>query len=209
MKIGSGIFMWDGDERRSRRYGSFYPSPQNFGGDAHVPAWLDDEALSGLDGRRVRVTCIVTETRDSGHAGDAFLGIKPSRPEVGEVVGLGVGTLHRDRNHDGNTAVVLQPLDRRLELWIDPRKLYRLHDQTVEIYAEITDAPGSPRADLKFAEVGVIANGDGTLQYSGVEPEEDDRLLPTSERIGDGLFALHPPTAGQRACVVDRRGRRK
>jgi hypothetical protein len=64
-----------------------------------------------------------------------------------------VGTLEIDwtgTQSDGVPAVVLRPGDPRDELWIDPRKLYRLHDQTVELLIEETEDA--------FSSVAVLAN---------------------------------------------------
>jgi len=209
MKIGHGIFTWNGSERRNRRYGAFYAASNNYNQDVEVRPYLDIEYLKLLIGKRVLIHCVVTESRDSGHAGDAFLGIKPSRPQVGETVILGVGVLQLGDNGADEPTIILQPSDGRKELWIDPRKLYLLHDQTVDIYVDATDAPESPRPDLEFTKAGVIANRDGTLQYSGVQAEEGDRLLPTVEDVGDGLFEMRFPKDGERAEIRDRVGRRK
>lgn len=119
------------------------------------------------------------------------------------------GTLRRGSNFDGDSTIVLQPEDGRDELWLDPRKLFRLHDQTVEIYAEESNEPDSPKPDLTFARRGAISNGDGSLQYSGIAPEHGDQLLPVAERLGDDIFCLRSPATGERAEIVDRHGRKK
>ena len=66
-------------------------------------------------------------------------------PDVGEVVDLGVGTIAIQPSWEASgVAVALRPDDGRADFWIDPRKLYRLHDQTVELFAEPTDEPADP-----------------------------------------------------------------
>jgi len=89
------------------------------------------------------------------------------------------------------------PEDGRRELWIDPRQLYRLHDQTVDLYAEETEDPCSPPPDLSSDADGAISNGDGTMQVKtrGM-PYGAVQVQPNVERIGDGLFSVTPPCAG-------------
>jgi hypothetical protein len=196
MKIATGIFMWDGEERKTNRYGVVYPAPTNFDGTVHVNPSFDAVRFYN---KRVRLTVKVLETRTSGHAGDAFLDIKPSTPDAGEVVDLGVGTLRSAVNYDGNPALMLEPGDGREELWIDPRKFYRLHDQTVEFYVEETADDFTPAPQLTCAEGGAIMNDDGTFQVKHAEPQEF-RMPVEMERLGPGTFSVKvkPPAQGGR-----------
>lgn len=132
----TGIFSWPGEERRSNRYGFVGLWPNDYEHTASVLPDVDLFALRLLQGRRVRMAAKVLEARESGHIGDFFRGIYPSKPDVGEVVYLGEGTLVLG-NCAGVPLVGLQPDDGREHDWIDPRALYRLHDQTVEL--EIMD----------------------------------------------------------------------
>lgn len=134
-RIGTGIFGWSGAERRSNRYGAVHLGAENE--SVKMKDIIDRPRLLRFAGKRVRIECVVLETRESGHIGDLFLGIYPSTPEVGERVELGVGTLGLiDPDWDGLPSFVLRPDDGRADLWIDPCKLYRLHDQTVEMLME-------------------------------------------------------------------------
>ena len=86
--VGFGIFMWSGTERQTDRYGGIYLSDSNFDNTATAEARL--APLDHLIGKRVKVWCRVVETRKSGHQGDLFLGIKPTRPRKDAVIDVGV-----------------------------------------------------------------------------------------------------------------------
>ncbi len=149
--VGFGIFMWNGDERRSNRYGGFFMSDSTFNDGATVKPRLSPE-LKALVGKKVKVSCQVVEARESGHIGDLFLGVFPTIPDVGENVELGVAILDYDASSDPakySDTIFMVPSDDRGELWIDPRKLYRLHDQTVNLFIEETDEEFSPAPDLQ------------------------------------------------------------
>lgn len=136
-KIGSGIFSWNANERRSNRYGYIFLDKENYDHDATATLYFDKALAAKLCGKKVKMHAVVTASRQSGHIGDFFLGIFPTQPEVGEHVDLGVGILDYQPEH--SDMVGLKPLDGRTELWIDPDKLYRLHDQTVDLFIEEID----------------------------------------------------------------------
>ena len=195
--IATGIFMWDREERVTGRYGVIYCGSSSYEGKAKVVPTLDEERLRDLSGKRVKAWCVVREARDSGHIGDLFLGITPSRPEVGECVDLGVAILTVARNLDRELAIKLHPGDGRESLWLDPRKLYRLHDQTVEIFIEETNEHHSPRPDIVVpAGKGMKSTGDG-FQVSHMSDEEiratSSPIPPVITPLGDGAFAVHSP----------------
>lgn len=196
-KIASGVFGWDSGERRSNRYGSVQIRSSPYDGNVVATVTYDRKAMEALTGKRVRLVCSVVQTRASGHVGDAFLKIKPSTPMAGDVIELGVGVLFVADGYDGLPEIGLMPEDGRRELWIDPRQLYRLHDQTVDLYAEETEDPCSPPPDLSSDADGAISNGDGTMQVKtrGM-PYGAVQVQPNVERIGDGLFSVTPPCAG-------------
>lgn len=205
MKIGTGVLGWDGAERRSDRYGHIHLGAEPYDqSPVCVPA-LDLGAVMGLVGKRCRVWAIAVETRPSGHVGDLALGIVPSTPEVGERVDLGVGVLGLDRvAWDANPALSLAPEDGRATFWLDPRALYRLHDQTVDLYIEETADPCHPAPDIKPADEVTVAtgDGDGSLQSKGRMPK---RVAPSFERVGDGMFIMGPPPQGrgERVSVLE------
>jgi len=213
--LAKGIFGWDGTERRTSRYGSIHLSDTPFNPKAGSAVVKYDKALlKRLEGKRVRLTVEVVEVRDSGHLGDAFLKIVPQRPKVGDIVDLGVGELGSLPGWDGKPDIFLAPKDRAKDLWIDPRKLYRLHDQTVIVYVEETTDPFSKRTNLRNpVDEGAISNGDGTLQVRTKRdwPKEAASLVivPQVERISDDtLLVTHAGSTpkGTRHKLVKRSG---
>ena len=210
VKIGEGIFIWSSLERQSQRYGFFYPSDKDFNETTTVQPILDLKAVTRFGDKRVKITCRVIETRQSGHVGDLALGIEPSTPELGEEIVVGVGKFVFDlaqfRGEGFYTplgvGIGLCPSDGRKKLWLDPRVLYRLHDQTVEIFVEETDEPDSPKTTLEpKVTQGVISNGDGSYQYVGAD--EPVRVLPNVEDLGGGTFAMGIEFQGNKGEVFE------
>jgi hypothetical protein len=194
-RVGHGIFAWDGKERRTDRYGSFVVGFSPYESSERVAAHLDLKVLSTLLGKRVHVACTVVKTRPSGHIGDLTHKLKPSTPDVGESVDLGVGTLgFEDAGYDGLTSVLLKPEDGRKAFWIDPRKFYRLHDQTVDLFIVETDEPFSPVPCLQPAGDAdeTVDIGDGSFQAKTHRTEF--RVAPDILSLGDGAFIVSPPT---------------
>lgn len=185
-RSGYGIFMWNSPERRSNRYGYFFLAADTYSGSVTVVPDLDD--LAPLVGKRVEISCRVLDDRDSGHTGDIALGITPSRPGLFEVIELGVGVLDFKSE---SKEIGLRPGDGRSEFWIDPRILYRLHDQTVTLLIQTTEAAFTAAPKLKTPAVSVISHGDGTFQYKGVEPADTDKLLPRITPLGDDAFLVN------------------
>jgi hypothetical protein len=197
-QIGTGILTWNGEERRSNRYGVITLCASNYDEDARAPVGWDEPLLQELNGKRVRLTATVTESRKSGHCGDRFLKVFPSQPKVGDSINFGVGTLTIESN-ESERAVALRPGDGRRELWIDPRKLYRAHDQTVILYAEETELPFSlAPTGFNTEDSGAEDLGDGSIQVKNV-PVESVRILPVTKSLGDGLIEVtFKPQKGRR-----------
>lgn len=183
MLVGKGIFGWDRADRRTRRYGGVQLHTTNYAQSVTVDAQVHQEAIHNLQGR-VRLYGKVIESRVSGHVGDLFLRIKPTQPEVGEIVELGVGQIVLEASsYSPLPCILLTPEDGRREFWMDPHKLYRLHDQTVELYAEETDLPCHEAPYFETATAGMKAVGGGTFQVSGVDPEEIAKICPKIQKI--------------------------
>lgn len=199
--LGHGILSWDGAERRSDRYGSFaLISGSAFDSKSSVVVSLNKELLKSLIGKRVRVVCTATETRKSGHVGDLFHGIMPSTPEVGEEICLGVGIMGSEIGWDGSPTIMLVPDDGRTRFWIDPRLLYRLHEQTVSVHVEETDDAFSLAPDINADDKpGTIDSGlgDGTFQTKNVADVKDIVIPRDITPLGDGMFALDQQNPGQ------------
>lgn len=198
-RVGHGIFCWNGSERRGDRYGAFVVGYAPYEGNERVAAHLDIAALRPLVGKRVHVHVAVVKTRQSGHLGDLFHGWIPSTPNEGEIVDLGVGMLGlEDAGWDSLTAVVLEPEDGRTTFWIDPRKFYRLHDQTVDVMIVETDEPFSPAPDFTAALAEeTVDDGDGGFQAK-TKRNSAFRVEPDIERLGGGTFIVVPPTGLER-----------
>ena len=196
--IGIGIFTWGGFERRSDRYGAIALVDKTYQ-DVTVTTTVNNNALQQLNGKRVRLWAKVLEARESGHLGDLAHHISPSQPDVGEEIILGVGILRVLPREWACAQMALEPGDGRSTFWIDPRKLYRLHDQTVEIHAEETQDDFSPAPEIRPAEAETIATGesDFSVQVKGAMPS---RILPEIESLGEGMFIFSMPEfkAGRR-----------
>lgn len=127
-ELGTGVLDWEREERISDRYGVV--KLFNHPGEGKKPIRLRHltEAYGGL-------IAVVREVRDSSHIGDLFHLVFPSKPEVGEQVILGEGTLFF-----GDDGVGLMPDDGRETLWLDIHALYRVHNQTVTLFFDASRA---------------------------------------------------------------------
>lgn len=198
--IGRGIVSWEKDERISSRYGSFILIDSNYNRTVKADRVIDEEAVQSLDGLRVRVTVVAKEVRKSGHIGDSFLKIRPTTPEVGEEIDLGVGVFRIGKGWDGQQTFELHPGDGRSDLWIDPRKLYRCHDQTVEVYFEETEddftEPTWEKEILQQEEdgaLGVEMEVDGVVQtVIQMKRTKVEDIKPKITHIEPGLFVMEP-----------------
>lgn len=199
MHIGTGIISWDGAERRSDRYGVIALVDATYDDTVSCEVLIDLNNLANLKGRRVRLKARVLESRKSGHLGDMTHKIYPTQPDVGEEVDLGVGVLQTRPAEFAAVQIALEPGDGREKFWIDPHKLYRLHDQTVALSADETDEDFSPPPDIRPGAHEAVATGesDNSVQVKGPMPKS---LLPDVQRLGHGMFMFSPPemVAGKR-----------
>ncbi len=205
MILGYGIFMWNAPERRSRRYGMFYMSKSNYDGDVQCVPTFDLDLATSLVGKKVKLSCRVVETRTSGHAGDEYLGFLPSTPEIGAIIELGVGPcyLESDLHSPYGFTVGIQPTDNRPKFWLEPRRWFELHDQTVELLIEETTEDESPVPVITqvIAENVVISNGDGTFQFVG--NQSSVLIKPTFEKIDDGFIVTPPYAMGNKGQTFE------
>jgi len=193
--VATGIFMWEGLERRSDRYGRFYACSSTLNGNVEVQPTFEVEAAEALNGKRVRITVEVVSARESGHVGDMFHGISPMKPKKGDVIDLGVGIFDVGRNYNNDPDIGLRPNDGRSAWWINPNQLYKLHDQTVNVFVEETQDEFTPSAfPGAVSEDEAISNGDGSFQTKG--DAMNMTILPQMERLGEGLFAFTTPGMG-------------
>lgn len=138
-----GVFTWHGNERRTERYGGIMlmqRPPMDWADDTCGSVSLDP--FRPLKGKRVRVTATVIEARKSIHVGDLFRQIFPSQPDVGEVVHLGDGVVVGFEHGADYDHMLFRRKGRHQTGgdWMDPRLLYRLHDQTVDLTVTPLDA---------------------------------------------------------------------
>lgn len=121
--IGCGRLGWYGSERRDDRYGTV----------RLFNSYEEDIPISNIDSLSGNGKLIVkiNKTRQSNHIGDFFRGFSPTTPKLHEEIILGEGELFFE---DG--AVGLKPKDGRETDWLNPKMLYRAHDQEVSLYFE-------------------------------------------------------------------------
>lgn len=194
-KIAQGIFCWDATERRSDRYGCFYVNDSSYDGKKTLIQKVYPSSKK-FDGKRVKITIKVLENRPSGHIGDAFLGLVPDPLAAGKTLELAIGTLRIVKNYDGNPAFEVHPDKSRETFWIDPRNFYKLHDQTVEVHAELSDAPAHPVFTSSSGEDEVMGNGDGTFQAK-TRHEGSFHVEPKITGFGGGMFSVELPTTAK------------
>ena len=123
--LGSGELTWPRVERITDRYGV-----------VTLDKLLHPARISAAQGLIGRLYAQVLQTRQSPHIGDLARGFKPSTPEVGETIMLGEGTLFisTSAGDEGKcTLIGIKPPDNRIQDWLDPQALYRVHMQTVEL----------------------------------------------------------------------------
>lgn len=137
--LGQGELSWRGSERRSDRYGTvglFTQTDRTFMGNESYGDELKYVLVQKFEEQTGTLVAEVVETRQSLHIGDIFRGIFPSVPEVGERITLGTGEFFVERE-DARVYVGLKPEDGRDSDWLDPKALYRCHQQTVQLWFEV------------------------------------------------------------------------
>lgn len=126
VKLGEGFLNWHRAERITDRYGAIMlfkdANPED---DANTIALTSvEESTYG------ELFVVIKETRESHHIGDWARGLYPSTPKQGSRLSLGKGTLFFDEHNQ----VGLKPTDGRDHDWLNPRNLYKAHEQLVELY---------------------------------------------------------------------------
>lgn len=141
--LSEGTLNWSRYERIGDRYGAIHIETGN-----EIYANFADAPLGTVG----TLIAEVVEARKSGHIGDMFHGFSPETPDVGERIVLGTGTLFAEELDDYDiTAIGVRPLTETRDwngasggpdtFWMDPRALYRAHEQTVRLVFE----PGEVR----------------------------------------------------------------
>jgi hypothetical protein len=205
--VGTGIFSWHAQERRSNRYGYFGLSESTSDEAVRAQASLDLATLRQFEGQRVVLHCKVQESRKSSHIGDLFLGVFPEQPAQGEIITLGCGVLRIDDNKIGlepETYIGLEPETYRDELWLDPRLLYRLHDQTILLSIQAAgDLPCHPVPQIEPKEAdGVLAVDEVSFQVRG-GPMPRRICCAKVKPLGGGMFLISGYEQGERVQAID------
>jgi len=125
--MGKGILNWPTGERIFDRYGLVGLWSETALSIKDLLSF-DIEPVEGIKGKLV---VKVIEPRRSQHIGDFFHGFSPTTPDVGEEIILGEGSVFYE-----NGFVGLEPDEGRRTFWLKPKKLYRAHQQLVELYFE-------------------------------------------------------------------------
>lgn len=164
IKLGSGMLTWDGQERRTSRYGTINLTKTPFAGEAQVPWELDEETVGLLSGVQGVLVARVIETRESSHVGHHSRGLYPSTPGAGDEIELGYGRimLVPCTGDWGSPGIALLPLDRRHFDLMDPRALYRVHEQTVDLYFN----PGATMKPYRNEELEAAAESTGSGMFT-------------------------------------------
>lgn len=179
--LATCVLSWEGDERRTARYGAIRCDELTYDGGKAGLFEVHAAAIESMAGKRVLLTAEVVEHRPSGHLGDNILHIKPNPQPKGTVVDLGIGIL-RDLGlgKDGVRQIALEPEESRDCFWINPHRLYELHDQTVRLCAEPTKAAApEPYKELKPVNDIMVMNGDG--QTYQVRTRRKEALMPSPQ----------------------------
>lgn len=122
LTLGVGRLNWRRRERIDDRYGSVCLMHEKDEGSFDLPKYVGFGKLIAF----------IKENRDSTHIGDLFHGFFPEKPDIGEKIELGEGFIFYDRDEYGDM-VGLKPTDGRTTFWLNPKALYRCHEQTVEL----------------------------------------------------------------------------
>ncbi len=216
--IATGVLGWSKYERQSKEYGFIGIEKDGYNKAKCEKPFFDETTIKSLVGQRVRLIAVVTETRDSEHVGDMFLffpgtedHVKPTRPNVGDKIEIGVGVLQIKRDDQfENTMFGVDSTGKKFQM--DPVALYKLHDQTVNVFIEKTDDPVSPPTRLIWEKGDKIGRGagDNYIQMNMVVDENDTiKITPKTESLGGGCFAFHPPTGevGEKLEVTVKKGK--
>lgn len=133
--LGIGVLTWDGEERRSDRYGSVMildphaPHAHNAarGATARFMHFVAEDRIIGVSGT---LAVEVIEVRESEHVGDLFRGFRPGGAVVGETLTLGHGKLFKNA---WGSSMGVEPADGRDADWLNPKLLYRVHECVVRL----------------------------------------------------------------------------
>lgn len=133
IELGTGRLSWPRNERVCDRYGAVMLMAD---GDSFVEPSRYVNPTDAPVGQRGTLVAEVLETRESTHIGDLFRGLFPETLEVGERIVLGTGTFFVEDTDWGAVLMGLSPDEPRNSDWLDPKALYRAHEQTVRLTFE-------------------------------------------------------------------------
>jgi hypothetical protein len=134
--IGTGPLSWARNERISDRYGYVFLNENNSFSQFIDDALTSLATIKNLVGSKGYLLAVVNTPRKSTHTGDLTHNIFPSTPKKGDEILLNEvpGTLVHETHADGYEQIGIRPDDGRKDFWLNPHKLYRVHEQTVNLY---------------------------------------------------------------------------
>lgn len=133
--IAHGALGWFGGERRSDRYGAITVFNENSYEQKIVnDSIIYKDVIDTLVGKNGKIVAVVLETRKSTHIGDLFRGFYPKTPKVGQTIKVGEGEFFTEIGHEGRPTFGVKPADGRESDWLIPKNLYKLHEQSVDIF---------------------------------------------------------------------------
>lgn len=190
-KIGSGILTWCSTERSNDRYGTIVLDHTNYERTVFNDIVFNTDIVEKYIGKHVRLIAIVTESRKSSHCGDLTYNIKPTMPEEGVEITIGIGEFFQeDTQWSKYPAVGLKPDTERTIWWLNPYILYNLHDQSIELFIEETTEPSSVFSIPKEKENMYILSDNGIQIKTKKTDIKKIELEPQIIPIGNGTFMV-------------------
>lgn len=135
--LGAGRLTWSPVERQSDRYGAVWLMPDREECNSLSPGPFPScilETAQKLENQHGTLYAEIKAVRTSTHVGDLARGFSPETPEIGEKITLGTGFLFTGIIPKTGLTVGIRPTYGRPKDWLEPRALYRCHEQTLGLF---------------------------------------------------------------------------